>query len=148
MKAVVLITSVFYLSLQLKQANQISRSETQRTMLKMDIEDISVGRDNPEIIGLWTKEETSQEEKVVFAHHFLITMRQREYEWQELQENSVDTDVFDIYAKVINVHLGIKRSKSWWREFKEMYNPDFVSFVDTRIVDKPRTRYFEKYVPY
>ena len=92
-EAVVLITSVFYLSLQLKQANQISRSETQRTMLKMDIEDISVGRDNPEIIGLWTKEETSQEEKVVFAHHFLITMRQREYEWQELQENSVDTDV-------------------------------------------------------
>ena len=84
MEAVVLIASVFYLSLQLKQANQISRSETRRTMLKMDIEDISVGRDNPEIIGLWTKEKISQEEKVVFAHHLLITMRQREYEWQEL----------------------------------------------------------------
>ncbi len=52
MEAVVLIASVFYLSLQLKQANQISRSETRRAMLKMDIEDISVGRDNPEIIGL------------------------------------------------------------------------------------------------
>ena len=38
MEAVVLIASVFYLSLQLKQANQISRSETRRTMLKMDIE--------------------------------------------------------------------------------------------------------------
>ena len=49
-EAVVLIASVFYLSLQIKQANQISRSETRRTMLKMDIEDISVGRDNPEII--------------------------------------------------------------------------------------------------
>ena len=52
MEAVVLIASVFYLSLQLKQANQISRSETRRAMLKMDIEDISVGRDTPEIIGL------------------------------------------------------------------------------------------------
>jgi hypothetical protein len=148
MEAVVLIASVFYLSLQLKQANQISRSETRRTMLKMDIEDISIGRDNPEIIGLWTKEKISQEEKVVFAHHLLITMRQREYEWQELQENAVDTDVFDIYAKILNVHLGTKRSRSWWREFKEMYNPDFVSFVDSRILDQPLTRYFEKYVAY
>ena len=66
------------------------------------IEPAFVGRDNPEIIGLWTKENISQEEKVVFAHHLLMTMRQREYEWQELQENAVDTDVFDIYAKILN----------------------------------------------
>jgi hypothetical protein len=29
-----------------------------------------------------------------------------------------------------------------------MYNPDFVSFVDSRILDQPLTRYFEKYVAY
>jgi hypothetical protein len=55
LEAVILIASVFYLSLQLKQANQISRAETRRTMLMMDLKDISVGRDSPEIIGLWTK---------------------------------------------------------------------------------------------
>jgi hypothetical protein len=148
LEAVILIASVFYLSLQLKQANQISRAETRRTMLMMDLKDISVGRDSPEIIGLWTKEELSQEEKVVFAHHLLITMRQREYEWQELQENAVDTDVFNNYAKVLSVHLGTQRSRSWWREFKEMYHPDFVSFVDSSIEGQPFTRYFEKYFAY
>ena len=64
MEEVISIASIFYLSLQLKQANQISRSETRRTMLKMDIEDISVGRDNPEIIVRWNKEETSQEKRL------------------------------------------------------------------------------------
>jgi hypothetical protein len=31
---------------------------------------------------------------------------------------------------------------------KEMYNPDFVSFVDSRIMEQPLTRYFEKYAAY
>jgi hypothetical protein len=147
-ETVVLIASVVYLSLQLKQANQISKSEIRRTMLRMDIEDITVGRDKPEIIGLFTKEELTHEEKIVFAHHLLITMRQREYEWQELQQNTVDNSVYDTYANILNVHLGTERSRSWWREFKEMYNSDFVSFVDSRIVNQSLTRFFEKYVAY
>ena len=114
MEAVVLIASVFYLSLQLKQANQISRSETRRAMLKMDIEDISVGRDNPEIIGLWTKENISQEEKVVFAHHLLMTMRQREYEWQELQKEYSHTDIYDGRKEHTSTHrnISIKTTKT------------------------------------
>jgi len=144
-EAVILVASVFYLSLQVKQANKISKSETRRTLLKMDIDDLAVGRDNPKLITLWTKDELSQEERIAFAHHLLITMRQREYEWQELQEETVDMTIFDTYAKVLSVHLGTKRSRSWWQEFREMYNPEFASFVDSRIKDEPLTRYFEKY---
>ena len=70
-EAIILIASVFYLSLQVKQANLLSRSETRRVMMKMDLDDISVGRDRPEVIGLFTKEELSPEEKIVFAHQFL-----------------------------------------------------------------------------
>ena len=144
-EAVILVASVFYLSLQVKQANKISKSETRRTLLKMDIDDLAVGRDNPKLITLWTKDELSQEERIAFAHHLLITMRQREYEWQELQEETVDMTIFDTYAKVLSVHLGTKRSRSWWQEFRKMYNPEFAAFVDSRIKDEPLTRYFEKY---
>ena len=66
-EAVILVASVFYLSMQVKQANKMSMSETRRTLLKMDIDDIAVGRDNPEIITLWTKEELSPEERITFA---------------------------------------------------------------------------------
>ena len=141
-EAFILIASVFYLSLQVKQANKISKSQTRRTMLRMDIDDIAVGRENPKIISLWAKEELTPEERISFAHHLLITMRQREYEWQELQDEDVDTNVFDTYAKILNVHLGTERSRSWWQEFKEMYNPHFVAFVDSRIKNQPNTRYF------
>ena len=147
-EAFILIASVFYLSLQVKQANKLSKSETRRTMLKMDLADLAVGRDHPAIIRLWTKEELTPEERISFAHHLLITMRQREYEWQELQDDAVDAKVFDNYAKVLNVHLGTERSRAWWQEFKEMYNPDFVAFVDSRINNQPFTRYFEKYETY
>ena len=61
----------------------------------MDIDDIAVGRDNPKILTLWTKEELSPEESITFSHHLLITMRQREYEWQELQAKAVDDGIFD-----------------------------------------------------
>ena len=147
-EAFILIASVFYLSLQVKQANKISKSQTRRTMLRMDIDDIAVGRENPKIISLWAKEELTPEERISFAHHLLITMRQREYEWQELQDEGVDTYVFDTYAKILNVHLGTERSRSWWQEFEEMYNPHFVAFVDSRIKNQPNTRYFEKYEIY
>ena len=147
-EAVILVASVFYLSMQVKQANKMSMSETRRTLLKMDIDDIAVGRDNPEIITLWTKEELSPKERIAFAHHLLITMRQREYEWQELKANAVDDGIFDTYAKVLSVHLGTNRSRSWWREFKEMYNSEFVSFVDSKIAEQPLTHYFEKYGKY
>ena len=147
-EAFILIASVFYLSLQVKHTNKISKSETRRTMLQMDLDDIAVGRDHPTIISLWTKEELTPEERISFAHHLLITMRQREYEWQEFQDDAVDAKVFDNYAKVLNVHLGTERSRAWWQEFKEMYNPDFVAFVDSRINNQPFTRYFEKYETY
>ena len=147
-EAVILIASVFYLSMQVKQANKMSKSETRRTLLKMDIDDIAVGRDNPKIITLWTKKELSREERIAFAHHLLITMRQREYEWQKLQAEALDDGIFDTYAKVLSVHLGTKRSRSWWQEFKEMYNSDFVAFVDLKITEQPLTNYFEKYENY
>ena len=60
-EAVILIASVFYLSMQVKQANKMSKSETRRTLLKMDIDDIAVGRDNPKIITLWTKKQLPPE---------------------------------------------------------------------------------------
>lgn len=82
-ESIVLIASVFYLSLQVKQSNKIAKSQTRRTLLKMDIDDIAVGRENPSLIRLWTKEFLTPEERISFAHHLLITMRQREYEWQE-----------------------------------------------------------------
>ena len=44
--------------------------------MKMDLDDISVGRDRPEVIRLFTKDELSPEEKIIFAHHLLITIRQ------------------------------------------------------------------------
>ena len=94
-EAVILVASVFYLSIQVKQANKISVPKTRRTLLKMDIDDIAVGRDNPKILTLWTKEELSTEERITFSHHLLITMRQREYEWQELQAKAVDDGIFD-----------------------------------------------------
>lgn len=144
----VLIASLFYLSLQIKQSNKITKSQTRRTLLKMDIDDIAIGRENPNIIRLWTKEELTPEEKISFAHHLLITMRQREYEWQELQNEAVDPSVFDTYAKILNVHLGTPRSRSWWQEFKEMYNAGFVNFVDSKIKDQPLTQYFQKYEAY
>ena len=78
----------------------------------------------------------------------MITMRQREYEWRELQAEAVDDDTFDTYAKVLSVHLGTNRSRSWWQEFKEMYNSEFVSFVDSKITEQPLTNYFEKYENY
>lgn len=147
-ESLVLIASLFYLSLQVKQSNRIAKSQTRRTLLKMDIDDIAVGREDPSLIRLWSKEELTPEEQISFAHHLLITMRQREYEWQELQNEVVEPSVFDTYAKILNVHLGTKRSRSWWQEFKEMYSPGFVDFVDSKIKDQPLTRYFQKYEAY
>ena len=66
-EAFILIASVFYLSLQVKQANKLSKSETRRTMLKMDLADLAVGRDNPAIIRLWTKEELMERGESFYA---------------------------------------------------------------------------------
>jgi hypothetical protein len=68
------------------------------------------------------------------VHYFLLAaMRQREWEWFQYKDG------------VIALHLGIERTRRWWRTVGRVgFNAAFVVDVDALLAKHPITTYFEE----
>jgi hypothetical protein len=78
-------------------------------------------------------------------HYFLIAaMRQREWEWFQFKDGVIKKDVYEAYHGVIALHLGVDRTRRWWRTVGRIgFNPQFVADVDAFLAKQPTTTYYE-----
>jgi len=72
-------------------------------------------------------------------------MRQREWEWFQFQDGVIKKEVYEAYHEVIGLHLGIPRTRTWWKTVGRIgFNTAFVAGVDTFLAARPTTTYFEE----
>jgi hypothetical protein len=79
-------------------------------------------------------------------HYVLIAaMRQREWEWFQYKDGVIKKDVYEAYHGVIALHLGVERTRRWWRSVGRIgFNSQFVADVDAFLAEQPTTTYFEE----
>lgn len=145
LSAVAVLGTLIYLSRQVKQGNLLAKAHARQRMVEQTNEELYVLANDPNLRECFLKATELSREEQGKLHFFLIAaMRQREWEWFQHRDGVIDEAVAKAYFGIIALHLGIPRTRYWWRTIGRVgFNADFVAEVDRFIADQPPTTYFE-----
>ena len=141
----VLITLI-YLARQVRQGNLLAKFQVRQHMAQQaQAELYQWGRD-PSLRNSFVTQDALSPSELEVMHYFLLAaMRQREWEWFQYRDGVIKKDVYEAYHGVIALHLGIGRTRRWWRTAGRVgFNAKFVAVVDAFLATQPITTYFEQ----
>ena len=139
----VLITLI-YLARQVRQANLLQRFQVRQHMAQQAQSELYRWASDPSLRDSFVKPDPLSPSEQEVVHYFLLAaMRQREWEWFQFKDGVIKQDVYEAYHGVIALHLGIERTRRWWRTVGRVgFNSDFVADVDALLAKRPTTTYF------
>jgi len=146
--AVVVVFSLLYLAIQVRQANALARGQTHQRMVEQAQQEVYKGFvEEPAIFQSFYKPEPLTEQEWIRLSGWLLgAMRQREFEWFQKQDGNIDEELWDAYRKVITIHLGTQRTRKWWETNGSLpFDRDFCAMVKELLDNHPETKYFEDF---
>jgi hypothetical protein len=146
--AVVVVISLVYLAMQVRQANTLARGQTHQRMVEEAQQEVYKGFvDEPDIFqSLYKPEPLTEHEWIRLSGWLLAAMRQREFEWFQKQGGNIDEKLWDAYRKVIILHLGTPRTRKWWEtNGGKPFDAEFCAMVKELLDINPETTYFEDF---
>ena len=128
---IVVVITLVYLSIQVRQGASLLRSEARQAQVNNDQNNVYRFLEHPEIGRIYCSKETpSFEEKIRLNFWIVASMRAREHEWLQYRSGHLDQTTWDSYRNVIPFSLGTERARRLWQISKPAFNPDFVEMVD------------------
>lgn len=130
--SVVVLITLIYLSLQVRQGNLLAKSQARQRMVEHAQTELYTQINDLSITYAVIKEGSLTEEEQAKLSLFLTEfMRQREWEWFQYQDGVIDKDVYRAYHAVIGIFLSPVRTRKWWASIGRLaFNESFVNEVD------------------
>lgn len=142
---VVVVVTLVYLTIQIRQGMEALRSDTQQTALTIALSNIHQMMHHPEMAKVLTQDECpSLEEKVSLQFWIIAQMRVREFEWLRFRSGVLDEASWLTYRNVIPFVLGTPRSRALWELCTPFFNPDFVAMVRDMLQKAPLVDFWER----
>jgi hypothetical protein len=145
---VVVIFSLLYLAIQVRQANALARGQTRQRMVEQAQHEVYEGFvEHPEIVQCFYKPEPlTEQEWIRLSGWLLAAMRQREFEWFQKRDGNIDEELWDAYRKVITIHLGTHRTRKWWETNGSLpFDREFCAMVTQLLDEHGETSYFSEF---
>jgi len=142
---IVVVVTLIYLSVQVRQGAELLRSESRQAQVANDQNGVYRIVEHPELGRLFSQKETpSFEEKVRLQFWIIGQMRAREHEWLQHRSGAMDEDTWMSYRDVIYFLLGTERARALWEMCSPFFNPDFAEMVRDMMDDVPCIDFWEK----
>jgi len=144
--AIGVLITLIYLARQVKQGNLLAKYQARQRMVEQAQEELYHWSTHPELRNSFVKTGSLSAIEQEQLHYFLLAaMRQREWEWFQLNDGVIRKEVYEAYHEVIALHLGVPRTRVWWQTVGRIgFNPRFVADVDAFLAKRPTTDYFER----
>ncbi len=143
--SVVVVITLGYLSVQVRQGNALARAQTRQSMMEQVRADLHKLIDEPSVVHCFSKEEAlTPDEKARFTSWLAAAMRQREYEWLQYRNGVIDRATWETYQRMIPEHLGTQRAQNWWQISTHFMDPGFVESVNELLASPLPTSFFEE----
>lgn len=139
---IAIVITLIFLSVQVKQSNILARAQTRKDMLNTANHELEMKINHTDIWKAFVQESVTLDQRIQLNIWLINHMRNREFEWFQKQEETIDDGTFYSYANAIAFAPGTKRTRKWWEFSKEQFHPEFVKFDDEYTKDKPLTDYF------
>jgi hypothetical protein len=144
--ALAVVVTLIFLARQVKQANLLARFQARQRMAEQAQHELYQWMEHPDLRDAFLRKTRLTARTQGKLHFFLLAaMRQREWEWLLHRDGIIKGDVHDAYREVIALHLGIPRTRKWWKTVGRVgFDPGFIAEVDAFLADKPLLDYFEE----
>lgn len=141
---VVIVATLIYLSIQVRQGKDLLRSEARQVQVNNDQNNVYQFIEHPELaVSHAGAGEATFEEKARLVFWIVASMRAREHEWLQYREGSLDHDGWMSYRGVIYFTLGTERTRAIWSLISQFFNQDFVRMVAELIDGAPGIGFWE-----
>lgn len=142
---IVVVVTIIYLAIQVRQGMESLRSDTQQTALTIALSNTHQVMHHPEMAGALIQDECpSLEQKVTLQFWIIAQMRVREFEWLRYRSGVLDEASWQTYRNVIPFVLGTKRSRALWELCTPFFNKDFVAMVGDMLKQAPLVDFWER----
>jgi len=142
---IVVVVTLIYLSIQVRQGAELLRSESRQAQVTNDQNGVYKFVEHPELGRLFSQKETpSFAEKTKLNFWIIGQMRAREHEWLQYKSGALDEETWLSYREVIYFLLGTERARELWDLCSPFFNSDYVEMVDKMMEGVPQIDYWEK----
>ena len=142
---IVVVVTLIYLSVQVRQGAQILRSESRQAQVTNDQTGVYKFVEHPELGRLFSQTQTpSFDEKVKLQFWIIGQMRAREHEWLQYRSGALDEETWLSYRGVIYFLLGTERARVLWDHCRPYSNADYVAMVEEMMKGAPVIDFWEK----
>lgn len=137
--SIVVVATLIFLAVQLRQHNQLLKSESRKAQLSNDQTSILIGLDHPEVWAMMhSPEPLSQRDQFRLSAAYLIDMRNREFEFFQYKNGELDEAAWKAYREIIRFNHATKRGRRWWDTVgRGVFDPEFVETVDNLLAESP-----------
>ena len=142
---IVVVVTLIYLSVQVRQGTELLRSESRQAQVTNDQDGVYKFVEHPELGRLFSQVESpSFTEKTKLNFWLIGQMRAREHEWLQYRSGALDEETWLSYRDVIYFLLGTRRARELWNLCSPFFNSDYVEMVGTMMEGVPEIDYWEK----
>lgn len=140
---VLVVVTLIYLALQVRQGTQLLLSEARQVALSTDQGGVYKFIDFPELGRCMSSSGAPTfEEKTQLMFWIIAQMRAREHEWLQYEAGALDGDAWLSYRDVIYFILGTPRARELWALCSGYFHQGFVDMVEEMTKEAAHTDFW------
>ena len=144
---VIVVVTLVYLSVQVRQGAHLMRSESRQAMMNNDRDVLLAYLENQDLFDKMSgPQQLSRSDQRRFSALWIINLRNREHEWFQYRDGILDERTWLSYRDILPVILSSKRQRDWWNHTKRGFDADYVELVDSLIAETPESDFWENYM--
>jgi hypothetical protein len=135
--ALAVVITLAYLAVQIRQNNDLLRSESRQVLVSNDVTSLRAGMDISEVFAKFISEsELSAEEQLRMSFMFALDLRNREFEYFQFKNGLLDEETWLAYRHVILINHSSELGKKWWDKVgRGIVDPKFAELIDNLLVN-------------
>jgi len=130
--ALAVVITLAYLAIQIRQNNDLLRSESRQVLVSNDVTSLRAGMELSDVFAKFVSDrELSAEEQLKMSFMFALDLRNREFEYFQYKNGLLDEETWLAYRHVILINHSSELGKKWWDEVgRGIVHPKFAALID------------------
>ena len=135
--AVVVVITLIYLTVQLRQNNKLLQSDSRRAMMETEKTSLSQALKYQELLRkLDQPEKLSAEEQFQLSIIFITDMENRYFEYRQHKNGLLSEQEWRARLAIAVENHGIPRGRKWWNKVgRNLWPAEFGEFIDEALQD-------------
>lgn len=130
--ALAVVITLAYLAVQIRQNNDLLRSESRQVLVSNDVTSLRAGMELADVFAKFVSEsELSAEEQLRMSFMFALDLRNREFEYFQYKNGLLDEETWLAYRHVILINHSSELGRMWWDNVgRGIVDPKFAELID------------------